>query len=648
MIRFLIAPLRLFALLLTIAGLSSAAYGNTGDVQTTWRLLDYIAVDYAGAVENGEIVNEAEYAEMTEFSGTVIDHLEALPPDRQRAVLIGRANTLSRLIAAKSPPDAVARNARSLAAMLLEAYPVPLAPRSPPSIARGAALYANNCAICHGTNGGGDGPNAASLDPPPIAFDDKARARERSAFALYQVITQGLDGTAMQGFADLPIEERWDLALYAGSLAFTDVETGQRIWENDAAVRARFPDLESLAGTTPAALGRDIGTPKADAVIAYLRAHPEAIAATPPGSLALARERLNASLTSYRAGEPDRARELALSAYLDGFEPLEGLLGTRDPALMASIETAMAQLRTSIAQGAPTETVSEQVAAIDNLFADAERAIAPDNASDASTFVGAFTILLREGLEALLIVIAMIAFLRKAKREDIMRYVHGGWIAALLAGVATWAAATFLIGISGASRELTEGFGSLFAAVVLVSVGIWMHGKSQAGEWQRYIRKTMDRALSRSSAWFLFGLVFLVVYREVFETILFYAALWTQGNGGLIFAGAGAAIVLLALIAWAMLRYSRSLPIGTFFAYSSVLIAVLAVVLVGKGVAGLQEAGLIGIIPLASVPRIPILGIFPVLESVLAQFLVLTLIGLGFWFNKRKNERMLSLRAKQG
>src|SRR3546814_8328147 len=94
----------------------------------------------------------------------------------------------------------------------------------------------------------------------------------------------------------------------------------------------------------------------------------------------------------------------------------------------------------------------------------------------------------------------------------------------------TWLVATRLIEISGASRELTEGFAALLAAAVLVSVGIWMHGKSQADAWQRYIRTTVSNALSRGSAWFLFGLSFLIVYREAFETVLFYAALWSQGN----------------------------------------------------------------------------------------------------------------------
>src|SRR3546814_19056483 len=117
----------------------------------------------------------------------------------------------------------------------------------------------------------------------------------------------------------------------------------------------------------------------------------------------------------------------------------------------------------------------------------------------------------------------MIAFRRKADRSEVVRHVHAGWVAALAAGVATWAAATYLIGISGASRALTEGFGSIFAAAVLLSVGIWMPAKSRADHWQRYIRDKLDKALSARSAWFLFLLAFVVFYRDVFAKLPFYA-----------------------------------------------------------------------------------------------------------------------------
>lgn len=611
------------------------ARASDDDVQTAWRLLDYVAVDYRGAVADGQVKSAQEYAEMTEFSGAVEAKIMGLPALANRAGLVAEARTFRGMVARKAAPDDVARAARALGTHLLAAYPVPLAPAKAPDLARGATLYAQNCAACHGLNGDGHGSDAAKLDPPPVAFRDAGRARERSPFALYQVIGQGLDGTAMRSFSELPSQDRWNLAFYASRFAFTNSDRGEQLWKADPALRSHIPNLTALAGMTPTALGRQIGQDSADAVLAYLRAHPEALTVVRAGSLTLTRDKLQASIRAYEAGDREGAKKLALSAYLDGFEPIEPALASRDATLMGRIEAEMGNLRAAIARGEPVAAVKDRIIVLDGLFSDAEEVLSPDAASTASTFLGAFTILLREGVEALLIVVAMIAFLRKADRGEMVRHVHVGWVAALAAGALTWAIATFFIGISGASRELTEGFGSLFAAVVLLSVGIWMHGKSQAGEWQRYINETLGKALSRSSAWFLFGLAFIVVYREVFETILFYAALSAQGSGAVILAGAISAVVVLALIAWAMLRFSAQLPVSEFFKYSSWLIAVLAVVLAGKGVAALQEAGIIDIAPLSNGPRIPVLGLFPTWQSIGAQLLTIAVIVAGGWYNDR-------------
>ena len=619
------------------------------DVQTAWRLLDYVAVDYRGAVAAGNVTNASEYAEMTEFAATVEAKITALRANPERAGLIAEAKAFRGLVSRKAPPEDVASAARALGAHLLKAYPVSLAPAKTPDLGRGAALYAQNCASCHGLSGNGHGPDAAKLEPAPVAFLDAGRARERSPFALYQVIGQGLDGTAMRSFAELPSQDRWALAFYASRFAFADSDKGEQIWKTDAGLRSRVPNLAALAGLTPAALGREIGQDKADAVMAYLRTNPEAVTEVRAGSLTVAHEKLQASAAAYAEGDREGAKKLALSAYLDGFEPVEPALAARDATLMGRIEAEMGNLRAMIGRGDPVAVVKDQVAVLDTLFSDAEEVLSPDAASTASTFIGAFTILLREGLEALLIVVAMIAFLRKADRGEMVRHVHSGWVVALIAGGITWAIATFFIGVSGASRELTEGFGSLFAAIVLLSVGIWMHGKSQAGEWQRYISETLGKALSRSSAWFLFGLAFIVVYREVFETILFYAALTAQGSGAVILAGAGSAIVLLGVIAWVMLRFSAKLPISEFFKYSSALMAVLAVVLAGKGIAALQEAGMIDIAPLAQIPRIPVLGLFPTMESIGAQLLTMAIVVLGAWYNQRlSNGRDATGRVKHG
>lgn len=607
------------------------------DVQTAWRLLDYIAVDYQGAVVDGVVTDPVEYAEQVEFAETAANLIAGLAQRPAQRQLHDGVLRLGRTIADKADAQQVAGMAHALAAALLEAYPVPLAPGAVPDPAHGAALYATHCAACHGVSGSGDGPAASALTIAPTAFNDPARARQRSIFAMYQIITQGLDDTPMQSFASLPTEDRWALAFHTARLAFPAglASEGERIWAADASLRAQVPDLETLAGMTPARLGETVGSQRADAVMAFLRQHPEVVhVQAASGQLSLARDRLARSLEAYRQGDAQRARKLALSAYLDGFEPIEPMLGARSPRLLGQVEGAMGEYRAAIQRGEAAESLARRAQVLDTLFDDVEANLASGSGGALAAFLGAAIILLREGLEALLIIVAMIAFLRKAERSEALPYVHAGWAGALLAGLATWAVATWAIQISGASRELTEGFGSILAALVLLSVGIWMHGKAQADQWQRYIHGKMSKALTGRSAWLLFLLAFIAVYREVFETILFYAAIWAQGNGLAMSAGALAACLLLAVIAWALLRFSQRLPIDRFFSYSSWLMAVLAVVLIGKGVAALQEAGIIDIEPLSFLPRLVVAGIYPTVQTLLAQVVMILGLAVGFGWNR--------------
>jgi len=633
------------ALLLIVAALAFArpAFAASDDVQVSWRLLDYLGVDYAGAVKNGAVISASEYAEMREFSGSVHQRIAALPANPAKPTLVSQSDELVAAIDRKADPAEVQAISKKLASALLAAYPVALAPPKVPDLARGAKLFNDTCAACHGANGDAKTPMAMKLNPPPIAFANRARADQRSPFALYQVIDQGLEGTAMTSFSSLPAQDRWDLAYYASRFAYPPAlsDQGKKIWESDPAIRKSIPDLAALSSLTAKDLASRIGPEKATAVIAYLRSNPNAVAAS--GSpLLLARQRLKESLDAYRAGDRDRAKSLALSAYLDGFEPVEGVLSAKNSSLLGRVESAMGELRSSIAKGEPVDQVASRVADLNAELDQVETVLSPDAGSSTSTFIGAMTILLREGLEALLIVVGMLAFLRKGDRPDMVRPVHYGWVTALVAGVATWWAATRLITVSGATRELTEGFGSILAALVLLFVGIWMHGKGQADEWQRYIREKMGHALSKGSAWFLFSLAFIAVYREIFETILFYAALSAEGGAAAVLAGAGAGAFLLAVIAVLMLRFSRRLPIGKFFTYSSALIAVLAVVLAGKGIAALQEAGLIGVMPLEHFPRITMLGLFPSVEPLAAQLVVLVSLAVGFAWNRRRSAARLA------
>lgn len=610
----------------------------TVEPRQTWQMLDYMAVDYAAAVQGGRVLSLGEYAEMQEFARAARLQLQTLPASPNQPRLLARADQLVAAVDLRADPTQVAVLARGMADDLLADYPIGAVPASPPEPARVTALYAQQCAACHGPSGRGDGVAGIALDPPPIAFTDAGRAAQRTPLALYQVISQGVPGTGMPSFAALSEADRWALAFYTGGLAYSPRARaeGETLWRERADLRGRIPTLEALTRVREADLLAPFSPAEAHAVVAYLRSRPKAVNLSREGyhPFALARERLAVSEQAYAAGDTAQATTSALSAYLDGVEPLEAALGARDPSLMREIETAMARYRSQLARPAALADVSAQAAEVNALFDRAEMVLADTRKDTTTAFLGSFTILVREGLEALLIVMGMIVFLRKAERADVLPYVHAGWTSALLAGVATWAAATYLIDISGANRELTEGLSALFAAAVLLGVGIWMHQKSLAGRWQQYLQARLSKALARRSALFLFVLAFIVVYREVFETILFFIAMWSEAVSGAILAGLAAGSLVLAAVAYWMFRVSARLPVGRFFSISSLLIAVLAVVLAGKGVAALQEAGWITQAGVPG-PRIEWLGVYPSWESLLAQLGVATLATIGFLTNTR-------------
>lgn len=640
----MIALQRVFAALLVCLASMLPAFANTADptadrATQIWQLLDYMAVDYAGAVSGGRIINAGEYSEMQEFSQAAERLLRELPDRPVTTALLQQAGQLKTAVENKVAENEVAGIARNLASALLAAYPVPLAPKKVPDLKHGAALYQAQCASCHGTEGRGDGPLAAKLDPAPIAFTDRERARERSLFSLHQSITRGVEGTSMTSFAALSDDDRWALAFYISTLAFQkdEQEASKAAWSTDKALHAVVPSLDALTQLTESDLEKTLPKNTAGAVLGYLRAHPNEVVAAPDGSLGLAKSRLRESLAALEKGDTATATRLALSSYLDGFEPVEPALAIKDKPMLARIEQLMGAYRAAVTKNDAASARAIEAQLQDTLDA-AQRKLEVVDDDKFGVFIGALTILLREGLEALLVVVAMIAFLKKADRREVLPYVHAGWITALASGVLTWFAATTLIEISGASRELTEGFSAIFAAVVLLAMGIWMHQKSLAGRWQAYIRDKLSAALGKRSALMLFILAFVTVYREVFETVLFYAALWSDGAGAHLLAGLGLGIVILAVIAYVMLRTSARLPIGQFFAISSALVAVLAVVLMGKGVAALQEAGMLDVTPL-DVPSVDLLGIYPSMQTLIAQVVVLLVVVSSMCMNAYANRK---------
>lgn len=625
---------------LALCGLAgAAAAAPAGDkAQTVVHMLDYVGVDYPEFVKDGQVLNQSEYQEQREFATQAIALLEQLPAVADKPALIGKARQLLARIDARAAGAEVSSLASSVRTDVIRLYQLTVAPRQAPDLRNAAALFQAQCASCHGTQGRGDGALARGMEPQPSNFHDEERMNVRSLYGLYNTITLGVGGTPMRGFSELPEADRWALAFFAGAMRAKPeaVSRGESLW-NQGKGKAELGNFRSLVTLAPGEVADQGGAGLAD-VRAYLTATPEAIESANPSPLDVTRAKLAEALAAYRQGDRDAARQSAITAYLEGFELIEASLDNVDAPLRTGIEREMMALRSTIAGGRPVDEVAGHIDHINAMLDRAEASLGSDGLSPAAAFASSLLILLREGIEAILVLAAIVAFVVKTGRRDALPYIHVGWIGALVLGAATWFAANHLLEISGADRELTEGISALLAAAMLLYVGYWLHSKSYAQAWQSFIRDQVTTALARRTLWAMAGISFLAVYRELFEVILFYQALWAQagpGSHGAVLGGAAVASVLLAVVGWAILKYSVRLPIGPFFVATSGLLVLMAVVFVGHGVAALQEAGAIESTRVGFVD-LPLLGLHGTAQGLAAQALALAVIVAGVLVGRRK------------
>ncbi|HET8533802.1 MAG TPA: cytochrome c/FTR1 family iron permease [Methylomirabilota bacterium] len=564
--------------------------------------------------------------------------ITGLPARPERAALETTAAGLLAAIRDKRSGEEVAAVAGDLRRRIIDLYEVRVVPRQVPGLAPAAADFTTHCAVCHGATGRGDGPGAKGLTPPPADLTDATRMGEHSLFGLYNTITLGIKGTAMTGFAPLGETQRWGLAFYVSTLATppAERERGARLWK-DGVGRSELGDLRSLVMATPREVTARAGRDGA-AVLAYLRGDPGALAAGRESPLDLSARLLGESLAAYRQGDAARAHQLAITSYLEGFELVEAPLGAVDSRLKSRVEAEMLRYRTLIQSRAPRDAVETEARTILSLLDTARQRLDAARLSPVTTFSSALIILLREGLEAILVLAALVAMLIKSGRREALRYVHAGWIAALALGAVTWLAASYVVTLSGAGREVTEGVTALLAAVMLLYVGFWMHRHAHAARWKTFLETRVQAALSGRTRWALASIAFLAVYREAFETVLFYQALWIEAGASgrlAVAAGFAAAAAGLVLLAWLILKMGLRLPVGWFFGVGSVLMAALAVVLAGKGIAALQQAGRLPVEPL-DLPTIPSLGVYPTWQGVLTQLVLVLLILIAFTYSRRR------------
>jgi len=564
-VRFLRTILVLSACLAT--SLAGQAVDSLAAARRVVAAAALAAKEYSVGVSarGGTVTEPAEVEESKLFIQQARYDIPSLPAALRRGADSGLTQ-IALLLDRLAPPDSVRRAADALIARIGIDEPIP---SRPPSLARGALVFGQSCAACHGESGRGDGPKAKTLKgPPPSNLADPALMSGTSLLEIYRRVAIGVPGTAMPEFAaDLSEDDRWAVAAYVGALQY--------------------------GGSATAA------------------------------TFAAVRRQVDSAITA-------RSEQMAFGAYLT-FEQVETEVRARNAGLASELEAAFDALRTHVRRSEPAELAAIRQRLLGGLE-HAERVIV-DRPSAMSLFVSSFFLLVREGFEAILIVAALMAFLAKAGAAEQRRHVaRGAWVA-VGGSIVTWALVELLFQVTPGQRGAIEGFTMLLAAGVLFYVSYWLLSKIEAAKWTAFVKDKMQSALSSGSGRALSAVAFLAVYREGFETILFYKALFSSGGSGgtaPVLAGIAAGGVGLVAVYFVINQLGMRVAMKPFFAVTGAMLYYMAFVFAGKGVAELQEGGVVGLTVVEGVPRIPVLGIYPTLESLALQglFLILAVVAL--------------------
>lgn len=335
-----------------------------------------------------------------------------------------------------------------------------------------------------------------------------------------------------------------------------------------------------------------------------------------------------AAAAAYSVRDAERALLLVEHAYLEGFEPLESRLPAR---LVADIEKRIhLELRPAIKRQAPLATITSLVGLVGDDLLRADRFLARGG-SVPFAVVNAFIIVVREGLEAVLLVAALLTYLGAIDAQARhRRQIYAGVGAGVVASIGTWFLARTLLPISGANRELLEGITALAAVVVLMYVAHWLFQKTYIHDWKDYLRTRVGGAVTRGSGVAMATLAFAAVYREGFETVLFYQALAFDAGVGAILGGFIPGAIVIVALGIGIIRVGVKLPLKKVFAGTNALLLYLAFVFIGKGIYNLQEAGLFAAnpLPLPDHPALrQVFGFYPLAQTVAAQTAFLLLLA---------------------
>lgn len=334
---------------------------------------------------------------------------------------------------------------------------------------------------------------------------------------------------------------------------------------------------------------------------------------------------LQAGLDAFQNKDKNLAQK-KLGDFIAMWASIEGDVATKNAKLYADVEN---QIPLIMAQGEKVEHQKTLQTLIHQL-----RTI---NQSVGYTAIDAMLVLLREGLESLLIVVALISALNASGQQRGKKYVYVGVLLGLLASVLGALVFTKLFGVinAGKNRETIEAVVGILAVAMMIGVGAWLHNKSSTAKWNAFIKRHTGNALTAGSAIGFFGLAFVSVFREGAETILFYAGMLPKMALGNFLTGIGVALLILVTTAIVVLRYSVRLPIPTLFKCLTVVIYVLGFKMLGVSIWALQ---LTNHLPrtVLDLPSFALIGFYSSMQGLLAQFCYLALVALIVLFNRPK------------
>ena len=582
------------------------------------------AQEYRIGIVGGQVVAQAEVDEARLFLQESRRSAALLPAEARQETL-GQIDSLLELVGRLAEPDTVDARVKRLAHALATRFSISLdeIPSTPPSLTRGAAVYRTNCAGCHGNLGQGDGPLGKGLQPKPANLADAGALRDQSPLDYFRRISIGVVGTAMPAFETrLSPEDRWAAARYATMLRLPSESGPVPPGLQSFATTARMSDAEVLAALGP----RDSRSALAGlaAVRSFQR---DASADANARVFSQVRAQIESTYALAQTGDT-AASTRAFDAYMT-FEQVERSVRAKNPGLAAELEAAFAAFRTRAAGGATASELGRIRRQLDAGLENAERTLV-DGLSPANLFLQSFIILLREGLEAILLVGALMTFLVKMGAAHRKRDINIGVGAAIVASLLTAFALETIFHLSPANREALEGATMMVATVVLFYVSYWLLSKMEVVKWNHFVKSKVQDALTSGSGLALASAAFLAVYREGFETVLFYKALFLTGGSAAatmpIVGGMLLGSLVMVAVYVAINRFGLRLPLKPFFGVTSAFLYYMAFVFGGKGVAELQEGGYLPTTIVDGAPRVPALGIYPTVESLLVQGLLLGLL----------------------